>query len=263
MSQVNDKSSRGRQRSKQEKSPHCSPESTAKAKADIPSRVDHSLWTEAEYLAAMDQLRDALLSMGGKVEASIADSVQAVIRRDSPLAHQVRSADRDINLLELDIDERCHRLLLARRPDPAQLRFITTALKIVVDLERIGDLAVNIALRALDLNEEPPLRPFFDLNRLADLGQAQLRDSLDAFVDSDADKAEQVLDKDDDIDSLYAQMNEKFVSMALGEPAKARQAMSLMFIAKQLERVGDHATNIAEMVIYLVRGVDIRHSRKG
>lgn len=229
-----------------------------------PNTVDErtgALADDTAYASELEALRNKLLALGGKVEAAIANSVQAVIQRDSGLAVRVKQDDRDINLLEIDIDESCQRILSARRPDPADLRFVTTALKIVVDLERMGDLAVNIANRALELNEAPPLRPFIDLTRLAELGQKQLHLALDAFVSSDVSSAEQVLAEDDLLDALYSATFNDLVAIMVEDARNIRRAMSLMFIAKQLERVGDHSTNVAEMVVYMVRGTDIRHRR--
>src|SRR5437016_2382177 len=153
--------------------------------------------TDRTYDAELEELRSKLLTLGGKVEAEIAQSMRALTERDSKLAEQVVGADREVNRLELEVDESCRRLLALRQPAASDLRFITTALKIVVDLERIGDLAVNIAERVLALNQAPPLRPVIDLARLAELGQAQLHKALDAFVDQDAKKAEEVLAGDD------------------------------------------------------------------
>src|SRR5207248_2399017 len=138
--------------------------------------------TDRAYDAELDDLRSKLLTLGGKVEAEIAQSMRALSERDSKLAEQVVGSDREVNRLELEVDESCRRLLALRQPAASDLRFITTALKIDVDLERIGDLAVNIAERAIDLNQSPPLRPVHDLTRLAQLCQAQLRKALDAFV---------------------------------------------------------------------------------
>jgi phosphate transport system protein len=171
----------------------------------------------------------------------------------------VVAADREVNRLEVDIDEACRRLLVLRQPAASDLRFITTALKIVVDLERIGDLAVNIAERAIDLNQSPPLKPVHDLTRLAELCQKQVRAALDAFVDGDVEKAEAVIKGDDLLDAVYHNLFNELVALMMEDPRNIRRANSLLFVAKHLERLGDHATNVAEMVIYMVRGTDVRH----
>ena len=215
--------------------------------------------TDRTYDAELDELRSKLLTLGGKVEAEIAQSMRALAERDSKLAEQVVGSDREVNRLELEVDESCRRLLALRQPAASDLRFITTALKIVVDLERIGDLAVNIAERAIDLNQSPPMRPVHDLTRLAQLCQSQLRKALDAFVDADADKAQAVIKDDDLLDALYHNLFNELLALMMEDPRNIRRANSLLFVAKHLERLGDHATNVAELVVYLVRGTDVRH----
>jgi phosphate transport system protein len=215
--------------------------------------------TDKSYDAELEELRSKLLTLGGKVEAEIAQSMRALMERDSKLAEEVVGSDREVNLLELEVDESCRRLLALRQPAASDLRFITTALKIVVDLERIGDLAVNIAERAIDLNQSPPLRPVHDLTRLAQLCQAQLRKALDAFVDADVEKAQTVIKDDDLLDALYHNLLNELLALMMEDPRNIRRANSLLFVAKHLERLGDHATNVAEMVVYMVRGTDVRH----
>jgi phosphate transport system protein len=215
--------------------------------------------TDRSYDAELEELRSKLLTLGGKVEAEIAQSMRSLSERDSKLAEEVVGSDREVNLLELEVDESCRRILALRQPAASDLRFITTALKIVVDLERIGDLAVNIAERAIDLNQSPPLRPVHDLTRLAQLCQAQLRKALDAFVDADVEKAQAVIKDDDLIDALYHNLVNELLALMMEDPRNIRRANSLLFVAKHLERLGDHATNVAEMVVYMVRGTDVRH----
>jgi|SRR5579871_5344109 len=217
--------------------------------------------TDKTYEAELKALREKLLAMGGKVEGAIAGSVRSVIERNSTLGEQVKAADREINRLEVEIDDACRRLLALRQPAASDLRFIATALKIVTDLERVGDLAVNIADRAQDLNQAPPLRPFHDLSKLADLTQNQLNGALDAFVESDVAKAESVLKGDDLLDALYLKLFNELLGLMMEDSKNIRRATSLMFVAKHLERAGDHAINVAEMVVYMVRGTDIRHPR--
>lgn len=220
-----------------------------------------STHTDKAFEQDLKDLREKLLAMGAKVEAHIADSVRALTDRDSALADRVIQADQEVNRLEVQIDETCRRILALRQPAASDLRLITTALKIVTDLERIGDLAVNIAERVKDLNEAPPLKPYVDTPRLAELAQQQVKRALDAFVSSDAAQAEQALREDDHLDTLYLKIFNELLGYMMEDSKNIRRATALMFIAKHLERIGDHATNVAEMVIYMVRGTDIRHPR--
>ena len=215
--------------------------------------------TDKTYDHELQELRSKLLALGGKVESEVAECVRALLERDSAKAEAVLDSDREVNRLEIEIDEACRRLLALRQPAASDLRFITTALKIVVDLERVGDLAVNVAERVLDLNQSPPLRPVFDLARLAELGQQQLRKALDAFVDQDPVKAEEVLAGDALVDALYYKVFNEYIGYMMEDSKNIRRATAYLFIAKHLERLGDHATNVAEMVIFMVRGEDVRH----
>src|SRR2546427_8828726 len=215
--------------------------------------------TDKSYDAELEELRSKLLTLGGKVEAEIAESMRALSERDPKLGETLIGQIRVVNRLEIESDGACRRLLALRQPAASDLRFITTAVKIVVDLERIGDLAVNIAERAIDLNQSPPLKPIPDLSRLADLGQRQVRAALDAFVEADPDKAEQVIKNDDLLDSLYHNLVDELLALMMEDPRNIRRANSLRFVAEHLARIGDHATHVAEMGIYMVRGTDIGH----
>jgi phosphate transport system protein len=217
--------------------------------------------TDKTFEGELRALRERLLVMGGLVEKAIAASVRATIERDADLAEQVKSKDREINRMEVEIDGICRRILALRQPAASDLRFITTALKIVVDLERMGDLAVNVAERALDLAKAPPLGPMHDLVRIADLAEEQLKGALDAFVTNDVDKAEQVMGSDDHVDALYLKIFNDMVLLMMEDPKNIRRATSVMFAAKHLERFADHAVNVAEMVIFMVRGQDVRHPK--
>jgi phosphate transport system protein len=217
--------------------------------------------TDKAYEAELTGLREQLLAMGGLVETAIAASVRAVVERDATLAEQVKLKDRQVNRMEVAIDQACRRVLALRQPAASDLRFITTSLKIVTDLERMGDLAVNIAERAKDLAQAPALRPLHDLVKLAELSEAQLKKALDAFVTGDADRAEEVLRGDDHLDALYLKIFSDLLSLMMEDPRSIRRATSIMFVAKHLERFGDHATNLAEMVIFMVRGTDVRHPK--
>lgn len=217
--------------------------------------------TDKAFERDLRDLREKLLGMGGKVEGLIADSMLALTERDSPLAERVVHADQEINRLEVDIDELCRKILALRQPAASDLRLITTALKIVTDLERIGDLAVNIAERAIDLNQAPPLATYVDLPRLAELAQAQVKRSLDAFVAADGAQAEVVLKGDELLDNLFIKIFNELLAFMMEDSKNIRRATSLVSIAKHLERIGDHAQNVAEMVIYMVEGTDVRHPR--
>jgi phosphate transport system protein len=217
--------------------------------------------TDKSYERELNQLRDRLLEMGGLVEQAIASGVRAISERDHALAEQVKVKDREINRMEVDVDGACRRILALRQPAASDLRFITTALKIVTDLERMGDLAVNVAERALELAAAPALGPMHDLAKLADLAEAQLKRALDAFVTRDVEKAEEVMRGDDLLDAVYLKVFNAFLAMMMEDSRNIRRATSVMFAAKYLERFGDHATNLAEMVVYMVRGTDVRHPR--
>ncbi|MCP3101473.1 phosphate signaling complex protein PhoU [Myxococcus sp. K15C18031901] len=217
--------------------------------------------TDKAFEQDLRDLREKLLAMGAKVEGLISQSMRALTDRDSPLAEKVVAADKDVNRLEVEVDELCRRILALRQPAASDLRLITTALKIVTDLERIGDLAVNIAERSIDLNQVPPLAPYIDTPRLAELAQQQVKRALDAFVSSDAAKAEEVLQGDDLLDALFLKIFNELLAYMMEDSRNIRRATALMFIAKHLERIGDHAMNVAEMVVYMVRGKDIRHPR--
>lgn len=218
-----------------------------------------SFHTDKKYEAELTELRQKLLTVGGLVEQAIGLSVRALADRDTPLAQQVIAGDRRINLLEVEIDELCVRLLALRQPAASDLRFITLALKVVTDLERIGDLAVNVAQRAAELNAAAVLRPYVDIPRMASIAEEMLRMALDAFVASDAAKARAVLERDNEVDELYHSIFRELVELMTSEPTATARSMSVLFVAKHLERIADHATNVAEMVIFFVEGRDVRH----
>ena len=217
--------------------------------------------TDRVYEKELQDLRDRLLSMGGRVESQFSASMRAVTERDADAAQRVVRGDAEVNRLEVEIDDACRRILALRQPAASDLRFIATALKIVVDLERMGDLAVNVAERAIDLNQGPPLGPMHELSKIADLAEAQLKKALDAFVTGDVDKAEEVMRGDDLIDALYLKIFNDMLVLMMEDSRNIRRATATMFAAKHLERFGDHATNLAEMVVYMVRGQDVRHPK--
>jgi phosphate transport system protein len=211
-----------------------------------------------EELAA---LKEKILLMGSKVEEAIRLAMKSLVGRDSKLARQVIQSDRDINDLEIEVDEVCHRLLALHQPMAGDMRFITSAMKINSDLERIGDLAVNIAERALTLNEVAPLKPFIDIPRMANIAQEMVKVSLDSLVNKDPDAAKKVCERDDEVDNLNDQIIRELISYMLEDRANIKRALDLILVSRYLERVADHATNVAEDVIYMVKGKDIRHRR--
>jgi phosphate transport system protein len=205
------------------------------------------------------QLKEHLLRMASVVERQIFRAMQSLVERDSDLAHGVVIHDHDVNSLDVDIDDACIKLLALHQPTARDLRFITTAMKISSELERMGDLAENIARRALELNEEPQLKPYIDLPRMGDSTMRMVQECLNAFVNSDATLARKVCNDDDYVDNLNEQLFRELLSFMLENPKTITRAIRLTFVAKSLERIADHATNIAELVVYMVEGKNIRH----
>lgn len=208
----------------------------------------------------LEQLRATLLRMGGLAEKQLHDALQALTARDSTLAERVIEDDHRVNALDVEIDEECIRLLALHQPAARDLRLITTAMKIASELERIGDLAESISTRALELNEEPPLKPYIDIPRMGNWTCVMVKESLDAFLNRDVHLAEKVLKDDDFVDDLMGQLFRELLSYMIEEPRTISRAIRLLFVAKSIERVADHATNIAELVVYLVQGKIIRHT---
>jgi phosphate transport system protein len=207
----------------------------------------------------LDRIRQMLLRMGGMVEQMVADATQALLDRNTVLCHDVISRDHTIDLMEIEIDEACHSILSRKQPTAVDLRFLVAVMKINSDLERIGDSAVNIAQSVEQLNEQPALKPYIDLPHLSQLVQAMVRKSLDAFVRRDADLAISVCGSDDEVDGLYKQLFRELLTYMIEDPKTVSRALHLLLISRNLERIADHATNIAEDVIYYVSGRDIRH----
>jgi phosphate transport system protein len=218
--------------------------------------------TSKHYEEQLRILKDNLLLMSHLAEQMIADSIRSLVERRPTLAEEVIERDDRLDKLEIEIDDLCYEVLALEQPVARDLRFIATALKIVKDIERIGDIAVNIAERALELIREPELKRLVDLPIIADAVQKILKDSLDAFVNSDAELAEKVIAADTVVDGLYEQIFRELLTYMLEDPRSISRALKLIFIAKHLERVGDHSANIAEMVVFLVRGQDIRHATR-
>ena len=218
--------------------------------------------TNREYEQELRKLREQVLRMGAKVEEIISGSIKALLERDTVLATRMIAFDRKINQMEIDIDELCMVILARRQPVASDLRFITMALKLVTDLERIGDLGVNISERVVELNDEPQLKPYVDLPRMADEVQSMLREALDAFVAGDPDRAQAVIERDKTVDAYYTQVFRELLTYMMEDTHNIYRATRLQSIAKYLERIGDHATNLAEMVVFMVKGKDIRHTGK-
>jgi phosphate transport system protein len=207
----------------------------------------------------LDGLKQTLLAMGALVEDQIRRVMRALIQRDEALAQDVIERDRQVNAYDVEIDEKCVELLALYQPTAGDLRFITTAMKIVTDLERIGDQAVNIAQRAVELNQEPQLKPYIDLPRMGEKAQGMVKDALDAFVSRDTTLAREVCARDSEVDALKEQIFRELLTYMLADPKTISRAIRLILISRFLERVADHSTNIAEMVIYMVESKMVRH----
>jgi phosphate transport system protein len=208
----------------------------------------------------LDALKQTLLAMGGLVEDQIRRVMQALLSRDDDLAREVIERDRQVNQYDVEVDEKCVELLALNQPAASDLRFITTAMKIVTDLERIGDQAVNIAQRAIELHQEPQLKPYVDLPRMAEMAQRMVKESLDAFVARDTALARAVCAEDEAVDALKEQIFRELLTFMMSDPRTIPRALRLILISRFMERVADHATNIAEMVVYMVEGKMVRHT---
>lgn len=207
----------------------------------------------------LEKIKENILKMGGFVEDAIRKSITALVDRNRELAIRVIDNDAIVNNYDVEIEEECIRFLAIWQPTGSNLRFVTTAIKIITDLERMGDLAVDICERAVELLDEPPLKPYIDIPRMAEAAQKMLKDSLDSFVLKDADLAVRVCAADDFVDNLNQQIFNELLVYMLKDPKNISRAVRLTYITKYLERIGDHATNIAEMVVYMVKGKVIRH----
>jgi phosphate transport system protein len=211
----------------------------------------------------LEDLKGMLLTMAALVETAIRKSVKSLVDRDSDMAAQVIKNDSEINTHDVKIDEECIRLLALKQPMGKDLRFITTAMKITTDLERIADNAVNVSERAVELNQEPQLKPYIDIPRMCEIAQGMIRDSINAFVNEDISLAKDVIIRDDEIDELNEAIWEELMAIMTRDPSTVARAVKITYISKYLERMGDHATNIAEDIIYMVDGKIIRHMEPG
>ena len=215
------------------------------------------------YEQELRQLRERLLLMAGRVEGMIGDAVRALIEQDQDLARATILVDRQVNRDEMETDELCYQILARHQPRGADLRFVTLALKMVTDLERIGDLAVNICERALILTHALPVRSLETIPEMSRIVQVMIHDAIDAFVDRNDVRAHAVVDEDDAVDDLYRRFNRELMGQMVRGEVEIETGFHAQSVAKFLERMADHGTNIAEEVIFMVKGKDIRHPGKG
>jgi phosphate transport system protein len=207
----------------------------------------------------LQALKNRLLKMGALVEERVHVAMQALMERRMDAAEAVVAGDAEVNDLQIEIDDRCLKLLATQNPMASDLRLITAAMKINADLERIGDQAVNIAENAVKVAGAPPLRPLIDLPRMAEIAETMTRDSLDAFVRRDAALARDILARDDEVDQLKDQIFRVLLTYMMADPGTIERALGLILVSRNLERIADHATNIAEDVIFVVEAKDVRH----
>lgn len=218
--------------------------------------------TDKQYEEELRELKEKILEAGGTVEEMITRAMRSLTERDSKLAEEVIKRDFVVNRLELEIDDLCVKLLALRQPAASDLRFITVGLRASKDLERMGDLAVNISEHSLALNKEPQLKPYADLPKMAMKSQEMVKQALDAFVKRDVTMAQQVCEMDDEVDSFEHKIFLELIDMMGKDPKAVERGTRLILVSQQLERIADHATNIAEEVIFMVQGRDIRHRRE-
>jgi phosphate transport system protein len=207
----------------------------------------------------LDLLKQKLVFMASLAESMIYKAIKSLIERQDSLIQEVSKDEEKINLLQIEIDELCLKLLALKQPMATDLRFITSAMKINSELERIGDMAVNITQRAAVLITQLQLKPYIDIPRMADLAQKMVKDSLDSFIKQNVELARSILKRDDEIDVLKDQIFRELLTFMISDASSIPRALELILVSRHLERIGDHATNIAEDVIYMVQGKDIRH----
>ncbi len=197
--------------------------------------------------------------MGGLVESMIQLAIKALVDRNEVLTHEVFVKEDEVNKIQIEIDEKCLQLIALHQPTAVDLRFITSAIKINSDLERMGDQAINMAETGLDLLKHPPLKPLIDLPRMADIVKGMVNNSLDAFVRKDVELAQTVLERDDEVDAFKDSIFRELLTLMIADQKNVTRSLDLILIARNLERIGDHATNVAEDVIFMVLGKDVRH----
>ena len=211
------------------------------------------------YSGQLADIRELVLRMGGLAEQMTRRVIHALVQRDADILAEVRGMESQINQLHVEIDEACLELIALRQPAAVDLRFITAAMKIIVDMERIGDQAINITERAESLLAVPPLKPLIDIPRMADIAQEMLKASLDAYVNGDDELAYRTILKDDEVDQLKDQVFRELLTFMMSDPTTIPRAMDLILVSRHIERIADHATNICEDVIFMVKGKDVRH----
>ncbi len=214
---------------------------------------------ETHFQQELNKLKENLLKMAGLAEQAISNAVEALVQRNMSLAEKTIKEDEKINQMEILIDEWCLKLLALYQPMAADLRFITSAMRINIELERIGDLAVNIAERVISLNQEPQLKPYIDIPRMAEITQAMVKDVLDAFVNGDTNLARAVCERDDQVDALNDQVFRELLTYMMADPKTITRAVHLIIVSRCLERIADHTTNIAEGIIFMVKALVIKH----
>lgn len=219
--------------------------------------------TDRQYEGELQQIRDRIVTMGGTVEGMIRDAMKALADSDAALATRVIERDRQVDAMEVEVDELCLRVIARRQPAASDLRFIAATLKLVVDVERIGDLAVNVCKRVRILATLPPQAPLVDLPRMAQLAQRMVSDALDAFVRRDATLARSLFSRDNSVDALHAQAVRELERSLRTSPDDVPRVMRLLSVAGYLERIGDHALKLAHQVVFLVEGHDVRHQGLG
>jgi phosphate transport system protein len=214
---------------------------------------------DTHFQKELAQLKENLLKMATLVEETLRDAISALMNRDAEMIKRTMAKEDKINAMENQIDEMCLKLLALRQPLAADLRFITSAMKIVTDLERMGDQAINIVERAASLNKEPQLKPYIDIPRMAEIVQTMVKDVLDAFVNRNSKLARSVCERDDLVDGLNDQVHRELLTYMMSDPKTNPRAVHLMIVSRCLERIADHATNIAEDVIFMVDALVIKH----
>ncbi len=215
--------------------------------------------TSTQYERELQEIKENIIYMGALVEQSIQKSIKALVIRDSEMARQVEIADDQLDSLDVAIEDKCIRLLALRQPAAIDLRFITTAIKINAHLERIGDMAANIAEKAIILNQEPALKPYIDIPRMAEVASLMIKESLDAFVTENLELANKVRRDDEIVDNLNDQTFRELLTFMMEDHRNIHRAMIISQISKTIERISDHAKGIADMVVFMITGKNVRH----
>lgn len=225
--------------------------------------MEEKVHTSTQYERELREVKESLIYLGALAEQSIREALESLLKRNSELAQKVVDGDTGIDRLDEQIDEQCLRILALRQPTARDLRFITTAIKINGHLERIGDMAANIAEKAIILNREPQLKPYIDIPRMAEITRGMIRKSLDALINEDHTLAEEVKREDETVDNLNEQIFRELLTFMIEDPRTTHRALLIMQISKSLERISDHAESIADAVIFMVTGENVRHKYPG